>query len=208
MTVIPSCKFQPWVGDRYADGTGLAGRRVLLLGESHYPWPEGEARPDQATIDTVKHWCLGPRRARFFTVTQRAVSTALSLPAVSREEFWHSVAFYNYVQEWVGSGARQRPTDENWASGRGPLRDVVAELRPERVVVLGKELWEHMDRPDSTTTTTASNGAAMEIRVYRGGSHSALTAMVHHPSSGFEYARWIPHLEGLFAFQPPAATGE
>lgn len=131
--------FDPWIGTRYRDA-GLCGRKVLVLGESHY----GDAGTEHAatTINVVE--LLGrKKRHRFFTTTQRLLDPAIGdrLPTNDeRAAFWEHVAFYNYIQCFVGPNARFRPTNAMWSAALEPFKSTLEELRPDAVLVLGSEL--------------------------------------------------------------------
>ena len=135
--------FEPWVGSDYECG-GPHGCRILILGESHY------GQPDKATLGftncIVGRYAITERR-RFFSVVQRLVSLdtqRLRYSEASKRDFWNSVAFCNYVQAIVGPKARCRPTPAMWATGSAVLLHVLDELRPEVIVILGKQLKKHL----------------------------------------------------------------
>lgn len=167
--------FEPWIGSEY-QAEGIDGLRVLILGESHYGAPP--ERPS-FTSEIIAKW--GQRkRSKFFTVTQRLVSLDASrgyVPMHSRREFWEKVAFYNYVQKFVGTKARQRPTAEHWENAKQPLLLTIQELKPDVLVVLGKETEAHLPTLPS------------HIPV----------AYVSHPSGrGFSYNKWQPVVRAAF----------
>lgn len=163
--------FKPWIGQRY-ENRELFGLRVLLLGESHY----GESGEENYnfTIDVVKHWGQ-ERRHSFFTITAKFVLGKGAREWISDEErkhFWEKVAFYNYVQELVGNDSRIRPTEEMWESAKTSFLALCEELKPELVIVLGKELcWNLPEIPSNYTY-----------------------CCVRHPSSGFSYKKEMPTL--------------
>lgn len=171
-------RFSPWVGDQYQ--SGFSGVRLLILGESHYykgphPGPEFTRELTQGYIDgTVNH--------RFWTLVARSVGGQ----SMSREQcqaFWRQVAFYNYIQDVVGVGARVAPTAQMWASARRPFREVLRVIDPDAVLVLGRRLWGHL--PKATGTPAPIGGGAIAI-------------YINHPASiGFLPSRWTPAVAGL-----------
>lgn len=185
-------KFKPWVGDRYTNSS-LIGQRLLVLGESHYGDDSWGA--EEFTQEVVRTWAIQKRHA-FFTKVAKLV---LDLPDERwvdddlRETFWHSVAFYNYVQEYVGPWARHRPTDEMWEAAAVPFLDVLAELRPTAVLVLGSELWRRLPASDYIKPRSQH-----PMRVYRAPAGSSIAAEVRHPSApGFTYQPWRPRVRAL-----------
>lgn len=88
----------------------------------------------------------------------------------AKSKFWSRVAFYNYCQEIVADKARVRPKDAIWKNSEPAFNEVLKQLKPDLVVVLGKELSRKI--PDITD----------EYEV----------CVVNHPSSAFSYDKWIP----------------
>lgn len=135
--------FQPWIGADYQAGSAH-NCRILILGESHYGKPT-DARLD-FTNYIIGRYAITERR-RFFSVVQRLVSLDTKrgrYSLASKRAFWNSVAFCNYVQAIVGRKARQRPTPAMWDTGSNVLLQVLKEIQPEVVVVLGVELKKHL----------------------------------------------------------------
>jgi len=111
---MENVNFRPWIGKKY-NTTGYEGKRILVLGESHYCGNElGEGKrcfplckkenmlPDcfSQTEDVIK-WYLseytGEPFQRTFVCFERAV-VGRELSQEEREEFWQSIMFYNYIQ--------------------------------------------------------------------------------------------------------------
>lgn len=166
--------FDPWVGSEYQ--SGLNGVRVLILGESHYGKPPER---EGFTAAIIKNYGQ-TKRSRFFSITQRLVSLDESRGYVSslrRREFWEKVAFYNFVQEFVGATSRIRPSENQWRQGAEPFIQTVNDLAPQLIVVLGRELKNHLP--------AEINGV-----VY---------AYVSHPSgNGFSYKKFQPIIAKAF----------
>jgi hypothetical protein len=159
--------FQPWVGNLYR-ASNRFGVRVLVLGESHYG-DESETRPTVTT--EVVRWLAQDERHAFFTKVSKVLlgldgDTWLNDEA--RGEVWEHVAFYNYIQGFVSTDPRVRPTTEMWENSREPFLQVVRELNPQLILVLGIELGRNI---------SAVNG---DIEV----------CVIQHPSTGFSYEKW------------------
>jgi hypothetical protein len=189
-----SIRFEPWVGDRYDSG-GLLGVRTLVLGESHYG--ESEDASSQVTRGVVQQWAM-EKRSAFFT---KVAKLLLNLPAghwlsdETRAAFWHSVAFYNYVQEFPGASARIRPTEAMWQAARPAFFEMLNRLRPAAIIVLGFELWSRLPDPSSLQQVDDQT-----FKVYGGDAFTprVLAARVQHPSSGgFSYAPWSERVQAL-----------
>ena len=124
MTWSDKIAFHPWVGNRYSEGYPVAGGaiRVLLLGEAHYKSdpPDDRSHGVSFTFDSVTNYLAakgtpGRRRspARYWTRTGKVIAGPGSY---DRQAFWHSVAFYNYVQCFQPVGTC--PTEEAFAAAR------------------------------------------------------------------------------------------
>lgn len=141
--------FDPWIGLKY-ETEGIGGTRLLVLGESQYPgaeyvhlYPGGAptAACRSSTQEIVRDLAI-ENRNRFFTKVAKIVlglPAGRRLPSEVRVDFWERIAFYNYVQWWLG-GARFRPSPELWLAAQSPFLEVLSELRPHVLLVLGNEL--------------------------------------------------------------------
>lgn len=163
--------FDPWIGNRYASD-GIGGTRLLILGEAHY----GPTNGERGTYTEEMIRLLGQQhRFRFYTTTQRLVSGGHGwLSNAERRDFWERVAFYNYIQSFAGSGPRIRPTPEMWSAARDPFLTTLAEVNPQVLLVLGRELRYHL--PDLPP-------------------HLRVCAVPHPSSRGFRYANWQPAVQ-------------
>ena len=68
---------------------------------------------------------------------------------MDKSEFWERVAFYNYVQTF-SSAARVRPSPEAWGDHVAveAFQEVLDVLEPDRILVLGKDLWRSLPSDD------------------------------------------------------------
>lgn len=195
---MAACLFEPWRGSSY--DMGWRGLRILLLGESHYREVDKDYSPVGFTSGVVRRSAIDGPTERFFTTIYRAV-TGGAIPSVAeRSTFWESVAFYNYVQAWVGVGPRYRPTSADWGTGPAPFQSVLESLKPDCVLVLGQELWRNIPHAANETTVPLVPSGTAVIRLYQTGTRQIPAAMIHHPSSAFLQARWRPHVEALMDF--------
>jgi len=183
-------RFHPVIGDRYKESNPL-GIRLLILGESHYRW---EGAP-QLLADTTRV-ALGDGTYPFWKSLAAKVGTS-----DIDGGFWRSVAFYNYVQEFVGDGSRVRPTEGMWRSKQSieGFKEVLEDCKPERILVIGKDTWRMMAGGEEDFRTGApiierrfplppdfSKGFSPEEGGYAfwyptGGTTYALAAPIYHP---------------------------
>lgn len=134
--------FKPWVGSCYLKHN--LGARILILGESHYGDPGDEH--ENFTIDVVKLWGQEKRLPFFTKISKTVLNYGASdfLSDQDRFDFWENVAFYNYVQAIVGEGPRDRPSCAMWEKSESALQEVIENLAPQVIIVLGKELAENL----------------------------------------------------------------
>ncbi|BFG77823.1 hypothetical protein PTKU46_58560 [Paraburkholderia terrae] len=168
--------FMPWIGSKY-EAEGFRGLRVLVVAESHYGSKRSErptATPElvkalgqrlkhpDATARLRKH----PHFARIVTAASGAASASV-VTTPERADFWERVCYYNFLQEFVPA-ARVAPPAESWSAGKAAFLDVLATLRPDVVIAFSKRLG----------------------RILMPLCDDVPLARVHHPSTGFAYARW------------------
>ena len=107
-------RFRPWIGENYQQGRW--GKRVLVLGESHYQWDENMPIDNwpTLTIECVEEIISGHAQGRWQAFWTKVAVASLGHTSTLDEKrtFWHSVAFYNYIQHCVGFGPYARPTPE------------------------------------------------------------------------------------------------
>lgn len=133
--------FKPWVGENYNSQTP----KILVLGESHYG--KSEWYTPELTQYVVKDWALCQKGSSSYFTKIAKILLGKPYEWVSLEEkhkLWNRVAFYNYVQQFVGDGPRMRPTPEMWVEAEKALNYVIGQLTPDIVIVTGKELGYHV----------------------------------------------------------------
>lgn len=168
--------FTPWIGAKY-EAEGFRGLRLLIVCESHYGSKRSErptATPElvkalgqrlkhpDATARLRKH----PHFARIVTAVSGAASASV-LMTQERADFWERVCYYNFLQEFMPA-SRVAPPAESWEHGKAPFLKVLATVRPDVVIAFSKRLG----------------------RILKPLCADVPLATVHHPSTGFAYARW------------------
>lgn len=138
-------KFIPWVGSEYAQG--IKGKRVMVLGESHYCAHESEA-VTQLTINIIHHILNPDNEHEGFMNTYTKFGRAL----VGKEQYdknraavWNSVLFYNFVQVPI-SEARKAPKRENFIDAEAAYFKVLGQYQPDCVIVWGNRLYNNLLR--------------------------------------------------------------
>ncbi|AWC25280.1 hypothetical protein CO731_04775 [Aminobacter sp. MSH1] len=143
--------FQPWIGDSYdAPDNMFDGKRVLVIGESHYASEHeiGSIVPDM-TNDVMRMYASGKRERWMRTLDNVAWTVSgKGRGELEREgkrgEFsvWNSMAFYNYIPVVLADDARSdRPTAELFRSGMEPFEKVILKHQPDILVICGYGLF-------------------------------------------------------------------
>lgn len=91
-----------------------------------------------------------------------------------RCKVWNLVAFTNYVPETVGEGPRVRPTRKMWIAAERAFPKLLERLQPQRVLVLGKGMWDRMPKKDMDSTDDGRWFINGEVEI----------KWVYHPCSG------------------------
>ena len=192
--------FSPWIGDEYH--LGFHGRRLLVLGESHYDtWDDGEGRgPIKHKLgpDFTKE-CVAKVIRREGAALWRYIEQILLNEgrkdgwAPSGASVWPHLAFYNFIQAAVEGKARQRPPVESFVQDRAAFREILELLRPERVLVCGKTLWRLME---ATREEDRLHPCLQAYRL-RGGDRVWCLA-VRHPSSYCQWTKLHPIVMSFF----------
>jgi hypothetical protein len=167
--------YDPWKGNRY-ETEGYLGKRLLILGESHYDIEK--SAHSKATTDIIAGLAIKDGRNRFSNKILRLVTGENGFHSeAQRADFWQRVAFCNYIQVPL-PGPRIRPTREMWAAGRTPFLETLKELAPDMLLVLGSTITWHLPAVPVT------------ISVCR----------IKHPSSfGFSPKKWHPFIRASLA---------
>ena len=209
--------FDPWRGEFYGRPNDLGlPSCLLILGESHYGGPEEYRR--SLTREVIEDQWSG-HSYRYFTTVQRAVLGPSK--EVGTEDFWQSVAFYNFIQRLVGEKPRDRPTPHMWKEAADRFRETLNCLEPTHMIVTGFELWDCLrdfgpprdDVPEDEVATirklvpdrfkTDDQKRRGWLGRYRHGSGKCLAVKIEHPSSGkFSHPKWHPVIQNFLRMAP------
>ncbi len=188
--------FQPWNGDRYGE---RSGKRVLVLGEAHYSWKAKPVLDAGTTRELVSNQISGDHTYAFWTHVARAFID--KKPTLKEKgDFWHTVAFSNYIQESVGDGPGIRPTPEMWKKAVPAFIELLERLTPQVIIVLGYSLWNHLPRDMGSPDFVMDDPKNMRTWRYPlSNGRSCLAYPVRHPSSGFNGSKWYPYIQKAIA---------
>ena len=145
--------FQPFVGKDYVNG-GIFGKRIMILGESHYC--------DESCTDCgdcqLHRECMGFTQQvlddylnenkerqnwmRTFLKFERSLVGEETNQAM-RLKIWNSVIFFNYLQAAMG-GPREAGAAEQYHQAGKAFFEVIEKYQPEYIIVWGKRLWNNL----------------------------------------------------------------
>jgi hypothetical protein len=184
--------YHEWEGKDYR----FQPHRLLILGESHY----GDyAKSGDATVKLTEEYLSGQINHAFWTNIQNVVSPT-SLKVSERPAFWHSVAFYNYVQTSAGATAGIAPNSSAFGKSKDAFFTVLDRLQPDAILVLSTRLWNHMPGSVDGAIPVAPlvvAGKERDAWIYDYAGGKALASWVPHPSRYFSVPRWRPWVKAL-----------
>lgn len=186
-------KFTPWTGAQYE--SGLHGNKILILGESPYRPEdvENDINDSSLTSHRIQTQIDGDCSYKFWT--NIAIALLNRKPTLAdKKAFWHSVAYYNYVQESVGNGPRIPPSKDAWKRGEEAFLEVLSELKPSLVIVLGYRLWARLPALGRLAGAMIDSAPVPDTWIYPYPGGSCLAFNIRHPSSGFSGWNWHPHI--------------
>ena len=142
---IPGLTWLPWVGQNYIKLP--QGRKVLVVGESHYA-SEREAAKVPLSIEETEMDRLYTRSVvqESLILEDWGARTLTNMHRLfhspdDRAEFWGDLCFYNHVQRLMSyqDGELVRPIWTDFRHGWRVFLDVVDVLQPDQVLCIGVE---------------------------------------------------------------------
>ena len=200
----------PFIGRYYANG-GLFGKRVMVLGDSHYCdggcCDCGNCRLCRLcamfTQDVLRDF-LDERKERqnwmrTFVKFERSLVGKMTDWAL-RQKIWDSVMFYNYLQVAM-SGPRKAGTSAQYKQAANAFFEVIDKYESECIIVWGKRLWNNMPNErwqDGDDIVVDGNHIATGYYLLSNGKRVKVVA-VYHPSGGYSWDYWHKVIQGLLA---------
>ncbi|MDH7914640.1 hypothetical protein [Winogradskyella sp. SYSU M77433] len=189
----------PWIGNNYENG-GIFNKKILILGESHYGTDKDAWFNENLTRLSIQQK-IGEATGENGKFYKKAFHTNIfkafnEKPATNENkvDFWHSVAYFNYVQGSVGDKPRVRPIKEDWEKSFQPTLDSIKLLKPDLIVVLGytlwKNIWHRFENDVYEKTTFNNNHNIHKLRT----DNNPLMFCIKHPSSGFSSNYFRPEI--------------
>lgn len=196
-------KFLPFVGDQYEDGISFndngelvlgkkekPGKRVLVLGESHYCDEDlSDEKLSSFTRNVLDCYLDSEERyswMRTFVKFERALSNTVT-NFEDRNSIWNHLMFYNYLQRPL-RGTRMAGDSEDYEEAKAPFFAILEQYQPDCIIVWGRRLFENLPN--------GKEGKYMPINkknswIYRINAKQSISVLsVAHPSVGFSWRYW------------------
>lgn len=185
--------FLPWIGENYKK-EGFAGRRILVLGESHY-CANAEDANEGITIEVIR--AVIDKAAEFepymntFTKFAKALLGRAELTHEDKVLLWNSIAFYNYIQVPMPA-TRVAPSREDFAASSEPFFETLEALRPEIMIVWGSRLYNNLPKGGMQgDDLKAPDGRWIETwRYFLKDGFPVRVIPITHPSAAFSPDYW------------------
>lgn len=208
--------YRPWVGNN-ALMQGYKGKRVLVLGESHYckeNLKQGEKCHPLCKKENFQSDCFsftedvmhdvvynysGKKYEQTFLCFERAV-TGKELTQEEREEFWESVIFYNYMQ-YAQEGPGVAPKTEHWEKSENAFKELLEKYMPDLIIVWGVRLYSKMPNWNGEESELQfGENAKTKVWTYTVNGKNIPAFMVHHPCTptGKNWGYWHDLYKDIF----------
>lgn len=147
--------FHPFVGSKY-NNEGFEGKKILVLGESHYCSDQceecGTIKSNECNNFTniVLNKFINYKEGKdpfenwMKTFTKFAnIFTGKKLTQSEIIEFYNSIIFYNFVQFAI-CGPRVSPTEKQFDDSMPAFLEVLAKYKPDLIIIWGERLWDNI----------------------------------------------------------------
>lgn len=185
-------KFLPFVGEDYDQGISFdeegklvlegQGKKVLVLGESHYCDEElSDEELSSFTRDVLDCYLNSEEQCswkRTFLKFERALSNAD--PNIDSNSIWNRLMFYNYLQTPLYS-VRKVGTKKDYAAAATPFYKVLEIYNPDCIMVWGGRLCS--DLPTTNMCHCLKLSSDVEIMVYEFEEYKAFVMPMYHPET-------------------------
>lgn len=191
--------FKPWIGEKYLS-EGFKGKRILVLGESHYCPKElaeggrcfpvcekGKMNEDcfsqtEEAVNTFVYHYDGKRYLQTYLCFERAVLGKV-LSQEEREDFWQRIIFYNYSQFSV-RGSRTAPQGDHWQKSEDAFKEILEEYMPDYIIMWGVRLFDR--KPNwggNGSVIKTDSGDETDVWTYTIKGKKIPAIKVYHPST-------------------------
>lgn len=195
--------FLPFVGDNYEHGISFdekgnlvlgteakPGKKVLVLGESHYCDEDlSDEELSSFTREVLDCYLKSEERyswMRTFLKFERALSNADT--NIDSKSIWNHLMFYNYLQCPL-RGLRMAGDSRRYEDATTPFFAILKKYKPDYIIVWGRRLFVNLP---SENVQEGEYMPSIEINIwsYQIDGHTIMVLPVVHPSGGFLWGYW------------------
>lgn len=210
-------RFLPWVKSKdfqsgiyydkdgslqYGD-TNCKGKKVLVLGESHYCANESDANlhltqgiiEDLISPQTLTEWKENWEPYKnTYTKFERALTGKELAVGAEKQSLWTHVAFYNYVQRAL-TGPRKPPSASDFKVSEAAFFVILNVLEPDFVIAWGKRLYNHLpccgQQGKNVEIEVDGKHYSFETWIYTTANGKQIPVLgIRHPASAFSWKFW------------------
>lgn len=183
--------FIPWIGDTCIE-KGYLGKRILILGESHY-CEECDLCGNikcNITINVTRRFLDNKKGIGKFEHWMRTFTRFTNVflgEKVDNEKlinFWNSIMFYNYVQ-LATSGPRISPSPEAFSSSEEAFFEILRKYQPDLIVVWGERLWGKLPKSVNFKEDDILDNKFGKLYYYKVLNKEIPAFKIYHPSSSY-----------------------
>lgn len=192
-------KFLPFVGDEYWNGISFdkdgnlvlgteenPGKKVLVLGESHYCDEDlSDEELSSFTRDVLDSYLNSEERCswkRTFLKFERALSNVDT--NIDSKSIWNHLMFYNYLQCAL-HGSRMAG-EKYYEEAKDPFFAILEKYKPDYIIVWGRRLFAKL--PNEKGEYMSCND--MNLWTYNIEGKMIKVLPIYHPSVGFSWDYW------------------
>ncbi len=121
---------------------------------------------------------------KYFTSITRAICDNEEPLIDERKTAWQQYAYAIYVPGSVGEGPGVRPDTAMWSAAKEQFLNLIDELKPDKILVTGYELWKKMPETDCYMTDR------LQAYCIRSTGHLAWCLALPHPANRTEGFNW------------------
>lgn len=198
--------FDPYIGKLYAT-EGLNGKRILILGDSHYCGDvnckgicgcHGMSSYDDMdecfdlTKNVIERYrqyrkglAKGDKWCKTFLRFERAILANTETTEEDSEYLLDRIAFSNFVQSAYHADADGNYEYEDYSKSVPYICSIIDKYMPDYIIAWGNNVWDFMPGDNW-------EGISENIGKYDWNGHRILMLKIHHPSRFFSYEKHIP----------------
>lgn len=153
-------KMWPWIGKNYFS----TSPKVLILGESLYG---GYATKNhirnqvQGIVDESWTWAYFTKLKNVFNLESEKYDGS-----INKESFWESVCYYEYLTHAMHEPKEPVP-EEFWSEAKKPFVEVVKKLKPDVIICIGYDTFEHLPDFGEEHKTISKRGVDDKLLIWR-----------------------------------------